>query len=612
LTSLLSPSFFLALFVSADTGPVDTLVTPHVRIKDLDISRCKLQADALDSIWYALGYQGHCMVTLDVSQNVGHVDPGTVSRALEQFTGLRRLGMSNMGARPSNNTGHLTFEALWQWPLEDLNLSGVALDAPALDALCRYLESPVSHGLCSLSLEKSGLCGNELARLFRSMGQAREMVVYANAGSDEKRDGAFADLPAAIAENYGPTALYLDRWEFGNEQNYILLMQAMAATTAIRLFSAAGTLIPGRELSAEGGRAVEQFLAMNHSIRYLDLSGYDCKLEDSRLGRRFAAAMRGLAHNHTLLHLRVKGQMLGRDVMGLATALGTNTTLRSLDMPGSGFRLSEFAFLGKEMQGNRSLRAVTLFVDDAEKEATMATSWGPVPVLQRSMSRRRLWPGGLVKSATQDDIVATKLYEERKAELVKEWRVSGDRIWRCIERNRQEAEERMTLDTQYSHGEAEADVFDASYLSEVFGGLAAQARADLLNGTPRTSQDIESGVGHAETQTATATQKGKAKEVEPIWEETCGASRDPLLSFQRYHDETLGPSSVGGPAVPTTPELDHMYGDTTADEYSPYDARTPAEGFLNESERTKSLDLLKHEFWTGSWESLKGAQSVAA
>ena len=629
-------------------------MTPHVRIKDLDISRCKLQADALEAIWHSLGYQGNSLVTLDVSQNMGHADQGTVSRALEHFTSLRRLGMSNMGVR-AGNTGALTFEAIWQWPLEELNFSGVTLDDAAVQALCCYLESPASHGLQILYLEKSGLSGNDLARLFRSMGQGREMIVYANGGSDEK-DGAFEGLPDAISNNYGPTALYLDRWDFAHEHNYVRLMKALAHTSTIRLFSAAGTLIP-KEMSAEGGQAIEEFLARNQSVRYLDLSGYDCKLETSRFGRHFAAAMRGLRHNGTLLHLRVKDQMLGKNVSELAGAIAENRTMRTLDVPGSGFRLSEFTFLSKALEKNRSLRRVTLFSGDADREAAILTSCGPPPISQSSLRKRAMWPSSLTKSTTQEDIRAARTYDLRRTKLEKEWMANRERILEYIERNKLESETRREADGQCSYAEAQDDAIDESYLSEVFGDLAAEGKLETskrlsVQSRARKSQDLTSEVRPLDVRKPPTADKGKGRAADtnqeqphyagsaqyprtapmasmvpvveemevppippmnPLRQSRQWSGGDPLRSFQRQQqtDRSASPGESSS-VVPTPPELEHVYGDTTGDEYSPDNPRTPSEGLLPESERSRPPDLLKHKFWRGSLEDLKEAQAVAA
>lgn len=235
--------------------------------------------------------------------------------------------------------------------------------------LAAYLRAQQSHGLRVLRLNGCGLTGDQISRLFRAMDQARRVTVYLNAN---RLDDGIDDLCRAVACGFAPWSLFLQMVEFAQETNYIKLLRALTVNKTIECLSLAGTAMADAA-STTACQAIADFLSKNNTVRFLDLSGYDSKLDEGRLGRGFARALSGMTRNTRIEHLRVRSQMLDANIGDLAEAISANVTLHTLDCEGNDFNLSNVRHLIKHLEDNHTIRQFSAF-SDQELSRTMRKS----------------------------------------------------------------------------------------------------------------------------------------------------------------------------------------------------------------------------------------------
>lgn len=237
------------------------------------------------------------------------------------------------------------------------------LNDATVDVLAAYIHMDASHGLQIMRPSHCGLTGRQLARLFREMGQARRLTVHLNANRLDED----IDLCEATSCGYGPWNL-LQMVEFAQEANYIKLVRALTVNKTIECLSLAGTAMPDAA-SSTACQAVADFFSQNSTVRFLDISGYDSKLDEGRLGREFSRALSGMRFNKRIEHLRVRSQMLNINTRDLADAISANKTLHTLDCGGNDFKLSNFRHVIKHLEENSTIRHFSAF---SEQELSRA------------------------------------------------------------------------------------------------------------------------------------------------------------------------------------------------------------------------------------------------
>lgn len=206
-----------------------------------------------------------------------------------------------------------------------------------------------------LALNNCGINGREAARLIRSLGNHPRSQLHLNGNPLE--DGV-EDLCRAIALSPGPAGLHMDMVEFRHETNFVALMKALTINKNISFLSMAGAApIPSADgpCGSEVCQALEAFFQGNKSVRYLDLSGYNGKLDEGQLAPGFARSLRGLAFNTTLTHLRIRNQNLHDDVGTLGVVIRQNKTLRMIDCQENCWNLTSVQFLSKSLKLNSSI-----------------------------------------------------------------------------------------------------------------------------------------------------------------------------------------------------------------------------------------------------------------
>ncbi|KAK7703918.1 hypothetical protein SLS64_008864 [Diaporthe eres] len=362
---------------SADVeGLIEALMTQSVEIQSLDISNCGLSDLALRDTFEVLFHQGHSLQYLDVSGNRGRLHASVLANMLQVIFDLRKLNVSGilMGDIP----GPLfSFETLSRFEnLEELDLSKFKMNDATLHALEAFLaqkvlpcepeqydradsrnRSPVNPActIRKIALNNCSINGREAARLIRALGKHTNAHLHISGNPLE--DG-IEDLCRAISSTPGPAGLHMDMVEFRDEASFVALMKALSVNRNISFLSLAGTApIPPADApcGADVCEALEGFFAKNSSVRFLDLSGYSGKLDEGQLGKGFARALRGLASNSTLTHLRIRNQNLHDDVGTLGSVIRLNSTLRMVDCQDNSWNLTSIQFLAKSLKLNRSV-----------------------------------------------------------------------------------------------------------------------------------------------------------------------------------------------------------------------------------------------------------------
>lgn len=472
----------------------DTLGNHHVRLRRLELAHCGLVDFGLSDIWTALDHQADSLEKIDLSDNQGTVRFEIVCNALSRFRGVTKLCIGR-NVRLATGLSLFDDDALATWQLQELDLSGIVLNDATVDSLANYLSASGSQSLRRLCLDFCGLNGFHVARLFRSMGPGREIKVYMNSN---RIDDGVADLCDAIGAGLGPSCLFLQMIDFTREESYVKLLRALALNTTIKCLSLAGTSTPDAA-SETACQAVFDFLAKNTSIRYLDMSGFDSKLDEGRLGRGFSRALGGIRHNTRIEHLRVRSQMLNINVGDFAEALGVNRTLRTVDCSSNDLTLSNLRYLITNLEGNTSIRNFSAFSSqELERtiEKAMSDAATPTPVKRPSMMSRFRHEKN---SPPQQD---TTLIQELRSE----WDHAILHLQSITDENLRSHVEILTSDATSSSQAALVALEGDSVFAAAFGGLAAEDYEGLRVVTSRRSGDETQRTSlHARTDSSRST-----------------------------------------------------------------------------------------------------------
>lgn len=264
-----------------------------------------------------------------------------------------------------------------------------------------YSPSPPAASFRKLTLNNCGINGREAARLLRAM--SNHPGAHLHLDGNPLEDG-LEDFCRAISLTPGPAGLHMDMVEFRHEANFVALLKALTANTNIAFLSMAGTApAPSSHgpCGTEVCQALEAFFQDNQSVHYLDLSGYNGKLDDGQLAPGFARSLRGLASNTTLTHLRIRNQNLHDDVGTLGTVIRLNNTLQMIDCQENNWNLTSLQFLAKSLKLNHSLlqfplphpeyeRILHRVVADTRRQATLSRAASAVQQEQENVLRTEL------------------------------------------------------------------------------------------------------------------------------------------------------------------------------------------------------------------------------
>ncbi|OAA74124.1 leucine rich repeat protein [Cordyceps fumosorosea ARSEF 2679] len=477
---------------SADADELrDILTLPHVRLRRLELAQCGLGEFGLSDIWSTLDQQTDSLEILDLSNNPGIVQLEVVCNTLRHLSSVTKLCIART-VRLATGVSLFDDDALVTWQLQELDLSGMMINDATVESLAKYLAAGASHALRVLRLNCCGLNGFQVARLLRSMGPARDMHVHMDSS---RIDAGVEDLCDVIGTGLAPQGLFLQNIDCAREESYVKVLRALALNSSIECLSLAGTSIPDAA-SETACQAVFDFLAKNNSVRYLDMSGYDSKLDEGRLGRGFSRALGGLRHNTQIEHLRVRSQMLNINVGDFAEALAVNKILRTVDCSSNDFTLSNLRYLITKLEHNRSIRNFSAFKTH-ELDRTIAKSISdaavPVPTKRPSMMSRFKSDKN---SQPQQDAALIQ-------ELKSEWDHAIHSLQSIMDDNLRNYVDATNLDGgSASQASAESEAAFAA----AFGGLAAEDYDGLKTVTIRRSADTSQRMSlHARTSSSRST-----------------------------------------------------------------------------------------------------------
>lgn len=447
---------------SMSPDDVDELVNvtelEKVHLRRLEVADCGLGESGLSRLWITLAAQARSLRAIDTSNNYGVVRLSLMREILSQLRGLTKLCIAN-NTRLDADTPLFDWEALSTWALQELDLSGIMLNDATVDMLAAYLATPMSSSLRTIRLDNCGLTSSRVARLLFGMGPRRELALHINAS---RLDEGIEELCEALAQGNGPYCLYAEMVDFCREENFVQLLEALTVNQSIQCLSLLGVSTPD-DASETTCQAIFNLLADNDTLRYLDLSGYASKLDEGRLGRGFSKALRGLAGNTRLEHLRVRSQMLNINIGDLADAIASNNTLQTVDCEANDFTLSTFRHLINHLERNSSICQLSAF---SEKELAKAIQKSMDNAVQAVPARR-----ASVMSKLRSDKTQTGAGKGFVQDLKDEWDVAVQHLRLCLKRNRDLVNSQIiSHDITRRRGSL---VFDTEVaLPLAFGGLA--------------------------------------------------------------------------------------------------------------------------------------------
>lgn len=350
-------------------------------------------------------------------------------------------------------------------------------------------------------------------------------------------DEGIDNLCEAISCGFGPWSLFIRMVEFNLETSYIKLLRALTDNTTIECLSLAGTTTVD-SFSDEACEAVSDFFSHNDTVRYLDLSGFDAKLDDGHLGQDFSRALIGLRGNTRIEHLRVRSQMLNVNIGDLAEAITSNKTLHSLDCEGNGFNLSNFRHLVKHLADNTTIRYFSAF-DDEDFAQTVQRSVDKA--IQAATSARRQSKMAMFRSEKVPQSISQPLAQQ----LRDGWEDTTQTLQQVLERNKLLYREGQ--DGRQESAEPAAQDGDEIFSKE-FGGLALRALR-----SPR----VTSRYGSSGNLNKRASMISLATSMNLLLPEQNAKT---MRSYSLVSSDGAGSPAVDsqstGSAVPTPPDLD--------------------------------------------------------
>ncbi|KJR89876.1 leucine rich repeat domain containing protein [Sporothrix schenckii 1099-18] len=349
-----------------------------VSLEALDVASCGLADLHMKMLFQALSQSAWTLQMLDVSQNFGRAPAALIQQFMESVGSLRQLNLAS-GITGTFEGELLPLEVLDRLEyLEVLDISNFKLNESSINALETFLQTlsarqasmqngGYGYSLRRLVLNNCGITGHLAGRIFNAMAGLYD--IHLHLSSNPLEDG-IEDFVSALGHNWGGRfGLHLNMIEFQNEAKYIQLMGALASNPFIDYLSLVGTApVPVTDDACSDNtiEALERFFEENQSVRYLDISGYCGKLDDGQLGKGFGRALRGLANNKTLTHLRVRNQRLHDSTGTFGTAVQANKALLYLDCGDNGFNATSLLYMAKSLETNTTLLVYPFSSEDLE------------------------------------------------------------------------------------------------------------------------------------------------------------------------------------------------------------------------------------------------------
>lgn len=402
-----------------------------VSLEVLDVANCGLTDQSMKLLFQGLVQSAGTLLTLDVSKNFGRVPAALAQEFMESVGSLRQLNLA--GSLTGTAEGELiSIQVLDRLEyLEEIDLSGFQLNESTVDTFILFLQTlsarqtsmqteGYGYSLRRLVLNNCGLSGRQAARIFSAMAGLYDVHLHI---SSNPLESGIDELVQALNSIWGGRfGLHLNMIEFQDEDNYVELINALAANPFIDYLSLVGTAPVPMTDDVCGDKtvaALEHFFEQNQSVRYLDLSGYCGKLDDGQLGKGFGRALRGLANNKTLTHLRIRNQRLHDSTGTLGSAVQVNQTLLYLDCGDNGFNATSLRYMSKSLESNNTLLAYPFTQDELEEMLMRCVKDIPLPpsIAQGPVAKHKKKPSVDIALERQRSLLRDEI-ESASAEIM--------------------------------------------------------------------------------------------------------------------------------------------------------------------------------------------------
>ena len=368
---------------------VGAAVEKSCHFRAIELNRCNLNDRSMGLVLDALRAQDNTLEAIEIAGNAARLNPVTFDSQLGMFGFIRKLNLSYV-SRTSGNEPLLQTETLLMWRLQELRLTGVALNEATVDAVATYLAHPQSDSLHELYLDHAYLSGKDVATLLHSMSrdpsEARDL--HLDISQSRPTDDLLL-VTQALSNGLAPSHLSMRAIEYKDEASFRRMLNALTANKTIRYLDMSQTALPG-DASEDTCRALERLLAENDTLLELDLSGEESRLATSRFGSGINQALVGLKKNKTLQTFRVERQRLGlQGASTLSEVLKENKTLRELHCDQNGIPLHGLTDLVNSLVENTTLVYLPAMADGRaaafrSAEQTMKSMELDSPVIPRS------------------------------------------------------------------------------------------------------------------------------------------------------------------------------------------------------------------------------------
>lgn len=334
---------------------VGAAVDKSCHFRAIELNRCGLSDRSMGLILDALRVQENTLEALEIAGNACRLNPAAFDSQLGMFGFIRKLNLSNV-SRTSGAEPFLQAETLLIWRLQELRLSGTALNPATIDAIATYLVHPQSDSLHELYVDHTYLTGADVATLLHSLSANRSTVrsMHLDIGQCLLSKG-LEQVTQAISNGLTPSHLSMRAIEYREESMFRKVITALTGNKTIRFLDMSQTALPG-DASEETCKALSRLLAENDTLVDLDISGDDSRLATSKFGPGINETLNGLKHNSTLQVFRIEKQKLGvRGASTLAEVLRVNRTLLELHCDNNDIPLQGLTDLVNALIDNTSL-----------------------------------------------------------------------------------------------------------------------------------------------------------------------------------------------------------------------------------------------------------------
>ncbi|GIK06468.1 hypothetical protein Aspvir_002118 [Aspergillus viridinutans] len=332
---------------------VDAASQKGSHLRALEVGHCGLTVHDIDLLLSTLVTQASTLEAIDLSGIQGRLGPNLLQQYLGHFGNLKKFDLSRI-SRTSGPEPLISPETLFRWRLQELSLSGTAVNRETVDAIATYLASDQSRDLRVLRLDQCGLTGQDVAIFLHSVamvGAPRDLHLYV---SENRLDLGCSYLFDAISQNKTPSHLSMRMIDFKREEQFQELVEALRINRTLKYLDISKASLP-YDAGPETCRSLQLMFEENNTLEDLDISGESAHLDVARFGIGLNLALTGLKKNKSLKVLKIEHQKLGfQGASTLASVLEENTCLREVHCENNDINLQSFTVLVNGLQRNRT------------------------------------------------------------------------------------------------------------------------------------------------------------------------------------------------------------------------------------------------------------------